>query len=119
MSLRTMGSYDVQICGDAALGMCGAAGTLHSATAVLRNLSWKTLVCSEIFSMGKTFILIGALLAAVGALMMLLERAGISLGHLPGDIRIEGKRGGFYFPVVTCILLSVVGSLLLSLFGKK
>ena len=32
-------------------------------------------------------------------------------GRLPGDIRIEGSRGSFYFPVVTCLLLSAVLSL--------
>ena len=50
---------------------------------------------------------------------MLGERVGIRLGRLPGDIRIEGKNGGFYFPVVTCILISVVVSLLSWLFRSR
>jgi hypothetical protein len=49
---------------------------------------------------------------------MLAERAGIHPGQLPGDIRIEGKRGGFYFPVVTCLLISVVLSLISWLWRK-
>jgi hypothetical protein len=50
--------------------------------------------------------------------VVLAERAGIHLGRLPEDIRIEGKRGGFYFPVVTCILISVVLSLISWIFRK-
>lgn len=70
-------------------------------------------------SLGKALVFLGLGVAALGALMLLLEKAGISLGQLPGDIRVEGKRCGFYFPIVTCIVLSVVGSLLLHLLGKK
>lgn len=71
------------------------------------------------FSLGKVLVYTGLGVALLGALMMLLEKAGISLGQLPGDIRVQGKRGGFYFPIVTCIVISVVGSLLLNLLGKK
>jgi hypothetical protein len=69
--------------------------------------------------LGKTLVVLGLGLALIGALVLLLEKAGISLGQLPGDLRIEGKRGGFYFPIVTCIVLSVLLSLLLNLWGKK
>jgi hypothetical protein len=40
------------------------------------------------------------------------------LGRLPGDIRIEREHGGLYFPIVTCIIISVVLSLLISLFRR-
>jgi hypothetical protein len=39
------------------------------------------------------------------------------LGRLPGDIRIEREHSSFYFPIVTCIVISIVLSLLLSLFS--
>lgn len=39
--------------------------------------------------------------------------AKLGLGRLPGDIRIEGEHGGFYFPVVTCLVISAVLSLVL------
>ncbi len=71
------------------------------------------------FSLGKTLITVGLGVAGLGVVIVLLQKAGISLGNLPGDVRVEGKRGSFYFPIVTCIVLSVVGSLLLQLFGKK
>ena len=40
------------------------------------------------------------------------------LGRLPGDIRIERGNSGFYFPVVTCIIISIVVSVLMSLFRR-
>ena len=64
--------------------------------------------------MGRTLVVIGLVLAGVGALMML----GLPLGRLPGDIVIERGRGTFYFPVVTCLVLSVVLTLLMSLFRR-
>ena len=39
------------------------------------------------------------------------------LGRLPGDIRIEREHSAFYFPIVTCIVLSILMSLILSLFS--
>jgi len=56
---------------------------------------------------------------ALGLLFTLGDKMPIKLGRLPGDIRIEGKSGGFYFPVVTCLLVSVVLSLVMWLFGKR
>jgi hypothetical protein len=44
--------------------------------------------------------------------------AKLGLGRLPGDIRIETESGGFYFPVVTCVIISIVLSLLLWLFRR-
>jgi Protein of unknown function (DUF2905) len=61
--------------------------------------------------LGKMMVITGAVLAAIGALLWLTSRPGglpLRLGRLPGDISYQGRRGSFYFPVVTCILLSVV-----------
>ena len=69
-------------------------------------------------SLGKLLIGAGLLLAVAGLLVLGAERFGIRLGRLPGDIRIEGRNGGFYFPVVTCILISVALSLVSWLFRK-
>jgi hypothetical protein len=68
--------------------------------------------------MGRWLVGAGVVLVIAGAVVMLAERTGIHLGRLPGDIRMEGKRGGFYFPVVTCILISVVLSLISWIFRK-
>ena len=62
--------------------------------------------------MARWLIGAGLVLVAMGLLALVGERMGIRLGHLPGDIRIEGKRGTFLFPVVTCVLISILLSLL-------
>jgi hypothetical protein len=69
--------------------------------------------------MGRLLINAGILLVVVGLAIMLGERLGIRLGRLPGDIRIEGRRGGFYFPIVTCLLISVVLSAIAWLFNRR
>jgi hypothetical protein len=69
--------------------------------------------------MGRILISAGILLVVAGLVMVLAERAGIGLGRLPGDIRLEGKHGGFYFPIVTCILISVLLSLISWLFRSR
>ena len=66
--------------------------------------------------MNRFLIVAGVLLVAVGLLWPLLSRLG--LGRLPGDIAIRGEHGGFYFPIVTCILVSLVLSLIFWLAGK-
>ena len=70
-------------------------------------------------NMGKTLVVVGAILVALGIVVMLGERLPIRFGRLPGDIVIRGKNAVFYFPVVTCLLLSAVFSLLMWLFGKR
>ena len=58
-------------------------------------------------------IALGVVLIAAGLLVRFAGRLPFKLGHLPGDIFIHGKSGSFYFPLTTCILLSVALSLLL------
>jgi len=69
--------------------------------------------------MGRLLINAGILLVVVGLAIVLGERLGIRLGRLPGDIHIEGRRGSFYFPIVTCLLVSVVLSLISWLFTRR
>ena len=57
---------------------------------------------------GKMVIVIGGILLLVGLLLMGIGRVHLPLGHLPGDIYYRGKHVTFYFPLTTCILLSVV-----------
>ena len=67
--------------------------------------------------LGKWLIFGGAALAVVGLLLLVGARLPLRLGRLPRDIAIEGRRGSFYFPVVTCLLLSVVMTLVFWLVG--
>lgn len=69
--------------------------------------------------MGRLLINAGIVLIVIGLVIVLGERAGIRIGRLPGDIRIEGRRGGFYFPIVTCLLISVVLSLISWFFSRR
>jgi hypothetical protein len=62
--------------------------------------------------MGRWLVLIGLVCIVAGIAWMLLERVGIRLGRLPGDIVIRSRNGGFYFPIVTCLLISALLTLL-------
>ncbi len=64
--------------------------------------------------MARYIIGAGAVLVLVGGAMLLLGKLGINLGNLPGDIHVEGERSSFHFPVVTCIIVSVVLTVLLN-----
>jgi hypothetical protein len=57
---------------------------------------------------GKLLVIAGALIAAVGALLLMNGRLPLRLGRLPGDIAYRGKNSSFYFPIVTCIVISAV-----------
>jgi hypothetical protein len=67
--------------------------------------------------LGKFVVVIGVDITLVG-LVMWSGFAPKWLGRLPGDIRIEREHSAFYFPIVTCIILSIVLSLLLSIFRR-
>ena len=68
-------------------------------------------------SLGKGLILIGLLIAAAGVLFLYSEKIGW-IGRLPGDITIRRENVTFYFPLATCLLISVLLSLLIWLFRK-
>jgi Protein of unknown function (DUF2905) len=63
--------------------------------------------------------MIGLILVAVGILITLGDRLPIKLGRLPGDIVVRGKNSVFYFPVVTCLVVSAVLSLAMWLIGRR
>ena len=67
--------------------------------------------------MGKWLVLMGLVLAGIGALIWATGKVPF-LGRLPGDLHFEGQNFKFYFPLATCLLLSVFGSLLLWIFSK-
>jgi len=69
-------------------------------------------------SVARYLMLGGIILFLIGGGVYLAARFGIPLGRLPGDIRIEGENGSFYFPVTSSILVSVILSLLLNLISK-
>jgi hypothetical protein len=66
--------------------------------------------------MQRTLIAIGTLILLAGLLWPWLSKLG--LGRLPGDIRVEGENSFFYFPIVTCIVISIVLSVVLWFIRK-
>jgi ABC-type tungstate transport system substrate-binding protein len=63
--------------------------------------------------LGKLLVLSGLALAAVGVLLVIGGRLPFRLGRLPGDISYQGRSGSFYFPIVTCIVLSLALTVIL------
>jgi ABC-type tungstate transport system substrate-binding protein len=63
--------------------------------------------------LGKVLVVLGVILLGVGAVIMIGGKLPFRLGRLPGDIAYQGKHGSFYFPIVTCLILSVALTLLL------
>lgn len=68
--------------------------------------------------MAKALIAVGALLVVVGAVLLLGGRMNLPIGRLPGDIAYKGKNTTVYFPIVTCIVISVLLTLVLWIVGK-
>lgn len=73
---------------------------------------------NDIQHLGKFLVAAGAIIALIGGLLVLSGRIAW-LGRLPGDIFIQRKNFTLYFPLVTSIILSIVISLILWLFGKR
>jgi hypothetical protein len=71
----------------------------------------------ESYDLGRLLVVAGVLLVAFGLVMMMAGKVPF-LGRLPGDIVY--RRGGttFYFPLVTCLLISLLMTLVMSLFRR-
>ena len=68
--------------------------------------------------LGRALLILGAVSAVVGALLFFGARLPFRLGRLPGDIIYRGEHTTIYFPIVTCLVLSVVLSILFGLFSN-
>lgn len=64
--------------------------------------------------MGRALVLVGLVIALLGVLTM----AGLPLGRLPGDIAIRRGNATFYIPITTCVLLSILLTVVLSLLRR-
>lgn len=67
---------------------------------------------------GKLLLFFGVLLAAAGLVLILLGRANLPIGRLPGDFLYHGKKTTIYFPLATSLILSVVLSVVLYLLSR-
>ena len=68
--------------------------------------------------LGRMTLVVGVVIVIVGSLLAFGARLPFRLGRLPGDIVWQGKNTSFYFPIVTCIVLSVVLSAVLWVIGQ-
>ena len=67
--------------------------------------------------LGRSLLILGGLLVVIGALLYFGGKLPLRLGRLPGDIVHRGEHTTFYFPIVTCLVLSAGLTLLLWLFS--
>jgi hypothetical protein len=69
-------------------------------------------------ALARLLIVLGLLLLLAGAAVYLLSLVGVSFGHLPGDFAWRRKNVSLFFPLGTCILISVLLTLILYLFSR-
>ena len=71
-------------------------------------------------SLGRWIVAFGLILIGIGLVAMAAEKFSFfRLGRLPGDIVYRGKNAVFYFPLATCVLLSLLLTLIFSLFRRR
>jgi hypothetical protein len=74
------------------------------------------------FGIGKVLMFLGLMLALIGCFIWIGGKIGIPFGKLPGDINIQKERYSVYFPVMTCVIISILLIIFLNLlfwFFKK
>jgi hypothetical protein len=67
----------------------------------------------------KILIIAGAVLIAAGGILWLAARTGLPLGRLPGDLSLSGRNWSIYFPIITCIILSILITIILNIFLRR
>lgn len=72
----------------------------------------------SLLEMGRWLMVIGVIFLLLGLLLFLLGKTGLGLPRLPGDIFIKKEGYSFYFPIVSCIVISVLLSVLMNLFRR-
>jgi len=91
---------------------------IHCLSSEGRAILQKTLKGARVSDLSKTLIFFGLILVGMGVFSIFFDKVP-GLGKLPGDIFLRRGSFTFYFPVTTCILLSLILTLAFTLFGKK
>lgn len=76
------------------------------------------MIPGDLESIGKSLMVFAALLFVVGAVLVFGSKL-LPLGRLPGDIFVQKSQGSFFFPITTCIVISIVLTVLLNLFNRR
>ena len=71
----------------------------------------------DVSALGRLLLVVGIAVAAVGGFLALGGR--LPFGRLPGDISVQGQNSGFFFPIVSCIVLSVVLTVILNIIIRR
>lgn len=71
----------------------------------------------DLSTVGRVLLVIAAVAAGLGVL--LLAAGALGLGHLPGDISLGKGNVRFYFPIVTCLVLSAIATIVLNLISRR
>jgi len=72
----------------------------------------------QAIGMGKALIIIGILITLVGLVLVVAPGLVSWFGKLPGDIRVQGEKGGVYFPITSMIIVSIVLTIIMNLLGR-
>lgn len=73
----------------------------------------------DLVSLSKYFIYFGVFFLLVGGILYFLSKIGIGFGKLPGDILVQKENFTFYFPLATCIIVSIILTVILSVIFRK
>lgn len=69
----------------------------------------------ELSSLGKILVIFGLLITAIGGLLWVSRALPLNLGKLPGDIHVRGNHWSFFFPLTTCIVISIILTIVVNL----
>jgi fumarate reductase subunit D len=70
-------------------------------------------------NLGRLLIVAGLALAALGVVVLLINKLDLPIGRLPGDIVYRGRNTTFYFPWVSCLIISVILTLILWVVNRR
>ena len=68
--------------------------------------------------LGKALVVVGLVITLIGIVLIVAGRAGLPIGRLPGDIAYRGKNVSIFIPLGTCLVLSVIVSVILYLLSR-
>ena len=70
------------------------------------------------FELGKFLLIVGGVIVVLGLVLLLAGRLNLPLGRLPGDIVYRGQNSTFHFPLVSCLVISVLITLILWIINQ-
>ena len=70
------------------------------------------------FNMGIGLIITGIVIAIFGLILLVIDKFPL-IGKLPGDINLSGKGWSFHFPIVTCIIISLLLTVILNIIFRR